>query len=135
MRSFTAVKKSAGDPCGRPRAGKSPKRRQWRKKRGDFEEVPRLAATTVAGNRLARRWAREPRPYAPHGSILHRADRVVRPYERVINSAGAGDRKGCPYAFSLRHPPIFPLSIFIFPLEKLLPLFLLIKPSNGAIIN
>ena len=70
----------------------------------------------------------EPRPYAPHGSILHRADRVVRPYERVINSAGAGDRKGRPYAFSLRHPPIFPL-------EKLLPLFLLIKPSNGAIIN
>ncbi len=39
------------------RKGKSPKRRQWRKKRGDFEEVPRLAATTVAGNRLARRWA------------------------------------------------------------------------------
>ena len=29
----------------------------------------------------------EPRPYAPHGSILHRADRVVRLYERVINSA------------------------------------------------
>ena len=135
MRSFAAVKKSAGDPCGRPRAGKSPKRRQRRKKRGDFEEVPRLVATTVAGNRLARRWAREPRPYAPHGSILHRADRVVRPYERVINSARADDRKGRPYAFSLRHPPIFPLSIFIFPLEKLLSLFLLIKPSNGAIIN
>ena len=54
-----------GDPRGRPREGKSPKRRRWRKKRGDFEEVPRLAATTVAGNRLARRWAREPRPYAP----------------------------------------------------------------------
>ena len=31
--------------------------------RGDFEEVPRLAATTVAASRLARRWAREPRPY------------------------------------------------------------------------
>ena len=45
------------------RAGKSPKRCRWQKKRGGFEEVPRLAATTVAGNRLARRWAREPRPY------------------------------------------------------------------------
>ena len=45
------------------RAGKSAKRRQWRMQRGDFEEVPRLAAATVAGNRLARRWAREPRPY------------------------------------------------------------------------
>ena len=92
MRSFAAVKKSAGDPCGRPRAGKSPKRHQWRKKRGDFEEVPRLAATTVAGNRLARRWAREPRPYAHHGSILHRADRVVRPYNRFRNiSVGRAD--------------------------------------------
>ncbi len=38
-------------------AGKSAKRRQWRMKQADFEEVPRLAATTVAGNRLARRWA------------------------------------------------------------------------------
>ena len=44
------------------RAGKSAKRRQWRMQRGDFEEVPRLAAATVAGNRLARRWAREPPP-------------------------------------------------------------------------
>ena len=34
-------------------SGKSAKRRQWRKKRADFEEVPRLAGTTVAGNRLA----------------------------------------------------------------------------------
>ena len=39
------------------RKGKSPKRCQQQKKRGDFEEVPRLAAMTVAGNRLARRWA------------------------------------------------------------------------------
>ena len=39
------------------RKGKSPKRCQWQKKRGDFEEAPRLAATTVAANRLARRWA------------------------------------------------------------------------------
>ena len=37
------------------RKGKSPKRCQWQKKRGDFEEVPRLAGTTVPGNRLARR--------------------------------------------------------------------------------
>ena len=36
-------------------AGKSPKRRRWRMQRGDFEEVPRLAATTVAGNRQAQR--------------------------------------------------------------------------------
>ena len=34
---------------------------------------------------------------APHGSILHRADRVVRLYERVINSAGAGDRIVLPW--------------------------------------
>ena len=46
-----------------PRAGKSAKRRQWRMQRAGFEEAPRLAGTTVAGNRLARRWAREPRPY------------------------------------------------------------------------
>ena len=39
------------------RKGKSPKRCQWQKKRGDFEEVPRLAGTIVPGNRLARRWA------------------------------------------------------------------------------
>ena len=65
FRTAPLVTLRRGDPCGRPRAGKSPKRRRWRKKRGDFEEVPRLAATTVAGNRLAQRWAREPRPYAP----------------------------------------------------------------------
>ncbi len=46
-----------------PRAGKSAKRRRWRMQRAGFEEVPRLADATVAGNRLARRWAREPRPY------------------------------------------------------------------------
>ena len=38
-------------------SGKSAKRCQWQMKRAGFEEVPRLAATTVAGNRLARRWA------------------------------------------------------------------------------
>ena len=58
------------------RAGKSAKRRQWRMQRGDFEEVPRLAATTVAGNRLARRWAREPRPYeVTRGAVQVRAGR------------------------------------------------------------
>ena len=45
-------------------AGKSAKRRQWRKKRADFEEVPRLADTAVAGKRMARRWATA----APYGS-------------------------------------------------------------------
>ena len=49
--------------CPSRRAGKSVKRRRWRMQRAGFEEVPRLADTTVAGNRLARRWAREPRPY------------------------------------------------------------------------
>ena len=43
--------------AGNGASGKSPKRCQWQKKRGGFEEVPRLAATIVAGNRLARRWA------------------------------------------------------------------------------
>ena len=38
-------------------SGKSAKRRRWWKKRAGFEEVPRLAATIVDGNRLARRWA------------------------------------------------------------------------------
>ena len=38
-------------------AGKSVKHRQWQKKQADFEEVPRLADTAVAANRMARRWA------------------------------------------------------------------------------
>ena len=63
-----------GDPRGRPREGKSAKRRQWRRKRAGFEEVPRLAGTTVPVSRLARRWAREPLPYAPQGT--HRAGRT-----------------------------------------------------------
>ena len=53
----------AGSAAQGRRAGKSAKRRRWRMQRAGFEEVPRLADTTVAGNRLARRWAREPRPY------------------------------------------------------------------------
>ena len=56
-----------------PRAGKSAKHRRWRMQRAGFEEVPRLADTTVAGNRLARRWAREPRPCG----ALHGVRRVV----------------------------------------------------------
>ena len=48
-----------------PRAGKSAKRRRWRMQRAGFEEVPRLADTTVAGNRLARRWATA----GPYGSV------------------------------------------------------------------
>ena len=58
---YLAVRRGGALPL--PRAGKSAKRRRWRMQRAGFEEVPRLADTTVAGNRLARRWAREPRPY------------------------------------------------------------------------
>ena len=50
-------------------SGKSAKRRQWRMKRAGFEEVPRLAGTTVPGNRSAQRWAREPLPYAPQDTL------------------------------------------------------------------
>ena len=49
--------------------GKSAKRCQWQMKRAGFEEVPRLAATTVAANRLARRWATA----GPYGSITRGA--------------------------------------------------------------
>ena len=63
-----------------PRAGKSAKRRRWRMQRAGFEEVPRLADTTVAGNRLARRWAREPRPYARFENRCNRADVGIGPY-------------------------------------------------------
>ena len=55
-----------GGVLPRPREGKPAKRRQWRMKRAGFEEVPRLAGTTVPVSRLARRWAREPLPYAHH---------------------------------------------------------------------
>ena len=62
-------------------SGKSAKRRRWRKKRAGFEEVPRLAATTVDGNRLARRWA------------------IAAPYGGITNGAaviGGGVRAPCP---------------------------------------
>ena len=78
--AYLAVRRGGALPL--PRAGKSPKRCRWQKKRGGFEEVPRLADTTVAVSRLARRWAREPRPYGvlqevscggrPQGSPLRR---------------------------------------------------------------
>ena len=78
-----------------PRAGKSAKRRQWRRKRAGFEEVLRLAGTTVpVSRRLARRWAREPRPYEsatrgamggrPQGSPLRK--RYKRCEERIPQS-------------------------------------------------
>ena len=54
-------------------SGKSAKRRRWRKKRAGFEEVPRLAATTVDGNRLARRWA------------------IADPYGCMARKCGAGE--------------------------------------------
>ena len=92
-----------GDPRGRPRAGKSAKRRQWRMKRAGFEEVPRLAGTTVPVSRSAQRWAREPRPYTPYGGEQPRADRAVHPYKpfrrgrclhrpghRITNNASVG---------------------------------------------
>ena len=60
-KAYLAVRRGGALPL--PRAGKSAKRCQWQMKRVGFEEVPRLADTTVTGNRLARRWAREPRPY------------------------------------------------------------------------
>ena len=66
-----------------PRAGKSAKRRRWRMQRAGFEEVPRLADTTVAGNRLARRWATAG-PYEilrfgifPDENFLRQGDSVI----------------------------------------------------------
>ena len=75
--SYHGVRRGGALPL--PRAGKSPKRCRWQKKRGGFEEVPRLAATTVAGNRLARRWA------------------TAAPYGGCKGCSGAGNRKGRPY--------------------------------------
>ena len=59
-------------------SGKSAKRRQWRMQRGDFEEVPRLAAATVAASRLARRGA------------------TVGPYESAARGAMGGRPQGSP---------------------------------------
>ena len=94
-------------------SGKSAKRCQWQRKRAGFEEVPRLAATTVAGNRLARRWATAG-PYGsvtrgamggrPQGSPLRkgckrcgvRADVGIGPYGYIIVSAVVGGRGRTP---------------------------------------
>ena len=59
-------------------SGKSAKHCQWQRKRAGFEEVPRLADTTVTGNRLARRWA------------------TAGPYERVARGAMGGRPQGSP---------------------------------------
>ena len=59
-------------------SGKSAKRCQWQRKRAGFEEVPRLADTTVTGNRLARRWA------------------TAGPYGRVARGAMGGRPQGSP---------------------------------------
>ena len=59
-RGFESAVRGGGGARGRDAggsSGKSAKRRRWRKKRAGFEEVPRLATTTVDGNRLARWWA------------------------------------------------------------------------------
>ena len=90
-----------------PRAGKSAKRRQWRMQRGDFEEVPRLAVTTVAGNRPVRRWAREPRPYeVTRGAVQVRAGRPGgRPLrKRILWCVGEGlcPSRGRPQGSPLR---------------------------------
>ena len=99
MEAYLGVRRGGALPL--PWAGKSAKRRQWRKKRAGFEEVPRLAGTTVPGNRLARRWAGEPRPYgwqevcaSPGG-----ASRTPPPTDAVRD--WAGDREGRPYGKSL----------------------------------
>ena len=105
-------------------AEKSAKRRQWRMKRADFEEVPRLAAAIVAGNRLARRWAGEPRPYTLQENTTRRADRVVRPYRKssfprrfaprndrvfLLMSLRASDRcHWCGNPFLRPHPSFLP---------------------------
>ena len=91
-------------------SGKSAKRRRWRKKRAGFEEVPRLAATTVDGNRLARRWAIA----APYGGITNGAAvigggvRAPRPAEATLPDDGrrifikmsfrGAKRRGNPYS-------------------------------------
>ena len=93
------------------RAGKSAKRRQWRMQRGDFEEVPRLADTTVAGNRLARRWAREPRPY----ERVARGAMGGRPQGSPLRCGTDRTSQGLPHPFS----PHFLFSVCGFPVDKL----------------
>ena len=104
------------------RKGKSPKRRQWRKKRGDFEEVPRLSATTVAGNRLARRWAgchgkavtegSTTAPLVPHPAAGHMGPALHYIFCRAgpacpagqVRCLSAGGAEPIPYALLVTHP-------------------------------
>ena len=86
-------------------SGKSAKRRRWREKRAGFEEMPRLAATTVGGNRLARRWA----VAAPYGcgATFNRAgqcgERIERHRWRVKQKERATARVA-PYAGTVVFP-------------------------------
>ena len=86
-------------------SGKSAKRRQRRMKRAGFEEVPRLVATTVGGNRLARRWA----VAAPYGcgATFNRAgqcgERIERRRWRVKQKERATARVA-PYAGTVVFP-------------------------------
>ena len=65
-------------------SGKSAKHCQWQKKRGGFEEVPRLADTTVAGNRLARRWATAG-PYEISSFGIFSGENFLRQGDSVIS--------------------------------------------------
>ena len=78
-------------------SGKSAKRRQWRKKRADFEEVPRLAGTTVAVSRLARRWATA----GPYGWVASRAAEWA-----TARVAPTGCNMGCGGAGRCGHRPL-----------------------------
>ena len=86
-------------------SGKSAKRRQRRMKRAGFEEVHRLVATTVGGNRLARRWA----VAAPYGcgATFNRAgqcgERIERRRWRVKQKERATARVA-PYAGTVVFP-------------------------------
>ena len=109
-----------GVPAGGA-SGKSAKRCLWWKKRADFEEVPRLADTAVAGNRMARRWATA----APYGSSTGKrcvgADAYIGPAAPAsLLSVGAGfypahlmtyrthgrARRPCPTKISCRAAPM-----------------------------
>ena len=70
--------------CPSRRAGKSAKRRRWRMQRAGFEEVPRLADTTVAGNRLARRWATAG-PYEISSFGIFSGEKFLRQGDSVIS--------------------------------------------------
>ena len=65
-------------------SGKSAKRCQWQKKRGGFEEVPRLADTTVAGIRFARRWATAG-PYEISSFGIFSGENFLRQGDSVIS--------------------------------------------------